>query len=155
MQKTVVRLLFRRAAIVFSCFFPNTLDCYGRSSDLSRSLNTFPFTSWWTVVWSFSKILILWTFRTGNYSSGYCPGFPPGSLLSGRISYSPDTTAFTNIGFFFQLDRGGEFLFFFSCLFHPSEIFHVRFPWIFLFFSLFWCTNILESHFTYSSTTNG
>jgi hypothetical protein len=47
------------------------IPIYGRSSDLSSACSAFPVVHQWQLGYS----------GHGIYSSGYCPGFSPGSLL--------------------------------------------------------------------------
>jgi hypothetical protein len=71
--KAIPRSLLFPKATWFNIFF-------GRSSDLYRICLVFP-----SVVYTESDIDLnksFRLFRLGNYSSGYCSGFTPDSLLS-------------------------------------------------------------------------
>jgi hypothetical protein len=72
-------------------FFPKALNIslYGRSSDLSRFSEAFPFpkVEQWQV---FSKTIITQSV-IGHHSSGYCYGFSPYSLFIAMVEFHCNT----------------------------------------------------------------
>jgi len=65
--------------MLIPAFHPESLEiltCFGRSSDLPLHLKAFPLYTLQKQV-TVAKI----SDNDGDYSSGYCPGFSPGSLF--------------------------------------------------------------------------
>jgi hypothetical protein len=75
--------------ILVKLFVPEQYDS-GRSSDFPHFQAAFPSQSIGTVAGLPKKYY-------GDYSSGYCPGFSPGSLLSGKTKTDSGTKIETNI----------------------------------------------------------